>query len=274
MTSPAATDPLVTLTTDFGASSPYVAAIKGVLLSGCPRARIVDITHAIPPQNVRLGALALEETTPYFPAGTLHVAVVDPGVGTDRALIYAEIGPQRYLAPDNGLLGSLARRTPPARLIRLAEREFWRPEVSATFHGRDILAPVAARLAAGLDPARLGPPHAALVALDDEMVRSGPGRIEGVVRAVDSFGNLITNVEQRHLAAAPIDERLRVRCGPHETFGLFRTYADQPPLTLMALVGSSGYLELAVVNDSAAGMLGLGIGARVRVDWDAADSAD
>ena len=145
---------LITLMTDFGAGSPYVAAMKGVILSINPSVTLVDLTHAIPPQDVREGALVLEDVAPYFPPGTIHVAVVDPGVGTDRAILYAEIGSQRYVAPDNGLLSRLSRNTPPSRIVRLTNPDYWLRPVSATFHGRDIMAPVAARLSLGLDPAK------------------------------------------------------------------------------------------------------------------------
>ena len=150
--------PIITLTTDFGTGSPYVAAMKGVILSINPAATIVDISHAVPAQDIARGALVLEDTTPWFPADTIHVAVVDPGVGTQRSILYARIGPQQYIAPDNGLLGRLMARTRPSLVLRLTEREYWLPEVSHTFHGRDIMAPVAARLSLGLDPRRLGPP--------------------------------------------------------------------------------------------------------------------
>ena len=149
--------PIITLTTDFGTGSPYVAAMKGVILSINPAATIVDISHAVPAQDIARGALVLEDTTPWFPADTIHVAVVDPGVGTERAILYARIGPQQYIAPDNGLLSRLMARTPPSLVLRLTEREYWLPEVSHTFHGRDIMAPVAARLSLGLDPAAARP---------------------------------------------------------------------------------------------------------------------
>jgi S-adenosyl-L-methionine hydrolase (adenosine-forming) len=142
--------PLITLMTDFGADSPYVAAMKGVIYSLNPGARIVDLTHSIPPQDVRAGAWTWEETTPFFPRGSIHVGVVDPGVGTSRRLVCAVLDGSIYLAPDNGLLNRLARRTAPTTIVALTEPEYWLPHVSNTFHGRDILAPVAARLSQGL----------------------------------------------------------------------------------------------------------------------------
>jgi S-adenosylmethionine hydrolase len=259
--------PIITLTTDFGTDSPYVAAMKGVILTINPAATLVDLTHAVPPQDIRQGALALLDTTPWFPPETLHVAVVDPGVGTERRIVWARIGGQQYLAPDNGLLGLLARRRPPTRIISLAETAYWRESVSATFHGRDIMAPVAARLSLGLDPERLGPPQAELVHLDWPEASVVPGKVQGAVISVDSFGNLMTNITAEMLTDAPRGEEVRILCGEHETCGIFRTYADQPEMTLIALVGSGGRLELAIVGDSANAMLGEGVGAEVTVQW-------
>lgn len=258
---------IITLTTDFGVGSPYVASMKGVMLGISPAATIVDVTHAIRPQNVREAAWVLADTTPWFPADTIHVAVVDPGVGTTRRLLYARMGAQQYLAPDNGILSRLAERTPPSTIVELAEREFWLPAVSATFHGRDILAPVAARLATGLDPARLGPMVCDWTRLTFLEVRIMPGRIAGHVARIDSFGNLITDIPADALADAPRDQTVRIVVDEHETFGIFRTYADQPEMTLVALVGSSGYLEIAIVNDNAAAMLGVRVGETVEVTW-------
>lgn len=260
--------PLIALTTDFGTSSPYVAAMKGVILSLNPQAQIVDVTHAVPHQDVRQGAWVLAEICPWFPAGTIHVVVVDPGVGTSRRLVYAEIGTQRYLSPDNGLLSRLALQAQPARIITLAEPSFWMPRVSATFHGRDILAPVAARLSLGLDPELLGPRQHQLIDFAWPEVIILPGKIKGSVRSIDSFGNLVTDITADMLAPAPTDERTRVLCDEHETLGIFRTYEEQPPMTLVALVGSSGHLELAIVGDSASMMLGVTVGTPVEVRWE------
>lgn len=258
---------LVTLLTDFGMGSHYVAVMKGVILGMNPAAQIVDLTHAVPPQNVRQGAWLLAEAARWFPAETVHAAVVDPGVGTQRRLVYARMGGQHFVAPDNGLLDLAARRTPPEQLITLAERRYWLSEVSATFHGRDIIAPVAAWLSRGLDPALLGPPQDRLSPYEWPEVVQVPGRIEGSVQGIDSFGNLITNITAEMLQDAPRDERVRIVCEEHETLGIYRTYADQPAQTFIALVGSSGCLELAVVNDNAAALLGIGVGAPVRVCW-------
>ncbi|HJT35232.1 MAG TPA: SAM-dependent chlorinase/fluorinase [Pirellulales bacterium] len=258
---------VITLTTDFGVDSPYVAAMKGVILSINPAANIVDITHSVPPQDVRRGALVLDEATPWFPDGTIHVAVVDPGVGSSRRIVYARFGEQQYIAPDNGLLSRLALRGPASRMISLEAPEFWLPRVSATFHGRDIMAPAAARLSLGLPAERLGPPTTDFVKLVWPEVVILPRTIKGSVESIDSFGNLVTDITEQKLAEAPRDERVRIACDEHETLGIFRTYSDQPPATLMALIGSHGKLELAIVGESAAAMLGIRTGTPVKVSW-------
>jgi S-adenosyl-L-methionine hydrolase (adenosine-forming) len=258
---------IITLTTDFGTSSPYVAVMKGVILSINPDVILIDITHAIAPQNIRQAALALAEAAPWFPPETIHVAVVDPGVGTQRKIVYARIGKQGFIAPDNGVLSRLALATPPSTIITVADPEFWLPTVSATFHGRDIIAPVAARLSLGLDPARLGSVQHEWVELKWTEARVSEKRIQGAVQSVDGFGNLITNISADVLANVPRGEQVVVVCDEHETHGIFSTYGDQPAMTLIALVGSSGHLELAIVGDSAAIMLGVTVGTPVTITW-------
>lgn len=253
---------LITLLTDFGAESPYVAAMKGVILRLHRRATIVDLSHSITPQDVRQAALMLEQSAAWYPPGTIHLAVVDPGVGTDRALVYAEIGQQRYLAPDNGLLSLVAAAEPPTCLVRLADARFWLPEVSATFHGRDILAPVAARVALGLSPRLLGPPLPALVSLAWPLPRRTDDWLEGEIIWIDRFGNLVTNLKQDCLP--PHSATARVWYGD-EAAHWVTTYADRPAGSLVALVGSSGRLEIAVVNGSAQAHLGAHVGDRIRL---------
>src|SRR5947208_810352 len=200
-------EPLITLTTDFGGDSPYVAAMKGVILNLNPRARLIDLSHQIPPQDVRFAAFFLRACIPYFPPEAIHVVVVDPGVGTDRALLYVEVDGHRLLAPDNGcwtgLLGQTFLSGKPVgqtllsgkpTVIRLTERRFWRPTVSPTFHGRDILAPVAARLSLGEDPRSLGTPFDDWLRLEIPSPTIEPDRLVGEVIFIDHFGNLITNI--------------------------------------------------------------------------------
>ena len=258
---------IITLTTDFGRDSHYVAVMKGVILSINPEARLVDVTHSVPAQNIRAGALAIEQATPWFPPDTLHVVVVDPGVGSERRIIYAEIAGQRYIAPDNGVLSRLAAQHTPAKIISIEERAFWLPRVSATFHGRDIMAPVAARLSRGLAAEQLGTCLDSLVLLTWPEVVILPRSIRGSIESIDSFGNLITDITESMLAETPRDESVRVMCDEHETLGIYRTYSEHPPATLLALIGSSGRLELAIVEENAAAMLGIAAGTPVVVSW-------
>jgi S-adenosyl-L-methionine hydrolase (adenosine-forming) len=257
----------ITLTTDFGAGSPYVAAMKGVMLGINPAARLIDLSHEVSPQDMTHGAVLLAETTTWFPAGTIHVAVVDPGVGTARRLLHARIGDQNYLAPDNGLLSLLAKRTRPVRIVELANSEYWLPAVSNTFHGRDILAPVAGQLSLGLEPERLGPIVSDLIMLDWPEAKAGDRRIEGEVRWIDHFGNLITNIPSSMLESAGPHSDLRISCFGKQIHGTISSYGARTPGELTALVGSSGFLEIAVVNGSAAKMLNAAAGAPVVVEW-------
>jgi S-adenosylmethionine hydrolase len=250
-------DPLITLTTDFGCDSPYVAAMKGVILSLNPAARLHDLSHAIPPQDLRHAAFFLSGAVPYFPKGTLHVIVVDPGVGTERAMLYAELGGQRLLVPDNGVWTRLG---PPGRVIQLREKRYWRADVSRTFHGRDILAPVAGHLSLGLDPAALGPAVSEWVHLTAPEFRRGPHGLTGEVVFVDHFGNLVSNIPGEALGGPA-----RVTVAGQEA-RLVHTYADAPPGTLVAVVSSWGTLEVAVSQGSAAARLQAGVGTPVTVE--------
>jgi S-adenosylmethionine hydrolase len=258
---------IITLLSDFGVGSPYVASMKGAILSLHPAASLVDISHAVPPQDVRFASVVWEDVAEPFPAGTIHVAVVDPGVGTDRALVYAKIGRQCFLCPDNGLLSRLALKSPPSKVVRLTQGDYWRRPVSATFHGRDILAPVAAHLSLGLDPDHLGVPQSELVMLDWPAIQRREDGIEGSVLACDSFGNLITDLMRAMLPEASLGQRLRIACCGREVAGLSRVYGESPRGALIALFGSTDRLELAVVGGNAAAMLGAAPGDRATVRW-------
>lgn len=256
-------DRLVTLTTDFGPHSNYVAAMKGALYAVNPAAVVVDLTHTIPPQDVRAAGLFLSDVIPFYPAGTIHVIVVDPGVGTDRALLCIEWAGQIMLAPDNGCWTEAG--LPGDRVVRrLTETRFWRSHLSATFHGRDILAPVAGHLSRGLDPSALGPRLNSeledYVSLDLPKPVQSDGFIRGEVLFVDTFGNLITNVSQRLCKSLR-----RALVESHSIDRFVRTYGEAEPGSLVALIGSSGRLEFAIVHESAAAYLGVGVGATVEV---------
>jgi S-adenosylmethionine hydrolase len=255
--------PVITLTTDFGVGSPYVAVMKGVILSLSPSATLVDLTHQVPPQDIRYAAMVLADATRWFPPATVHVAVVDPDVGTERSIIVARIGPQTYVAPDNGLLSRLTRAAPASLIVELTDPAYWRPHLSSTFHGRDIMAPVAARLADGIDPLLLGPRRDNLMQLDWPEPIVSQGAITGTVLTIDSFGNLITNIPAELLV--PFARGSVVTCGGRDVRGIARTYADRTMGQITALVGSNGMLEIAVVNGSARQTLNVAAGAEVQV---------
>jgi hypothetical protein len=261
-------DPLITLTTDFGHGSHYVAAAKGVILNLNPEVRIVDLSHDIAAQDLREAAFFLLSSLPYFPPETLHVVVVDPGVGGNRSILYVELAHLRLLVPDNGCWTWLIegeRRRP--RVIRLTEKRFWRSRVSDTFHGRDIFAPVAANLSLGLDPRELGPLVSDWVRLDRPAPRHHPQGIAGEVIYVDRFGNLLSNLPG---AALTLDERpKRVHVASVEVPRIVRSYSDAEPGALVALVSSGEWLEVAVNQGSAARLLGAGVGTPVTLDWQA-----
>jgi len=258
---------LITLTTDFGTSSPYVAQMKGVVLAIQPAATIVDVTHAVAPQDVRQGAIALADSTGHFPPGTVHIGVVDPGVGTARKIVAARIGSHRYVAPDNGLLSLLIESQQPDACVEVSDRRYARPEISPTFHGRDIMAPAAAHLAGGVPLEQLGPPIEQLVRLDWPEARVTADRIEGCVWSIDAFGNLTTNIMAAHLASIVQPADALIECGAVQARGIHHTYGDVPPGQPMALIGSSGRLELAVSGGSAASTFQVGVGQPVTVRW-------
>ncbi len=258
---------IITLTSDFGFASPYLAAMKGVILSINPEVALVDISHSIGPQNVRQGAVLLAEATTWFPAETIHVGVVDPGVGTERRIVYARIGDQHYIVPDNGLLSRLTLKTRPSLIIAVENPEHWLPSVSNTFHGRDIMAPVAAQLSLGMEPDRLGPPLGGLVELNWPAPRVESNAITGEIVWVDGFGNLISNITTAVLATIPDYNRVTIEIAEHAIRGIDRTYGDRAANTLLALVGSSGYLEVSITGGNAAAQLNAAAGMPIVLLW-------
>ncbi|MBW3599352.1 MAG: SAM-dependent chlorinase/fluorinase, partial [Planctomycetes bacterium] len=209
------------------------------------------------------GAWVLAQTTIRFPPDSIHVAVIDPGVGTIRKIVYAAIDGRRYVAPDNGLLGLLACRKTPTVVREISDRDYWREEVSSTFHGRDIMAPVAAHIARGIDPADLGEPLTGLAPLDWPAPVIAEGRVEAEVCVIDAFGNLITNVEADVVANLGCGNDLEIFIGGKQIRGLSNTYGDAAPGQLIALIGSHGHLEIAQVCGSARAALSAEVGDRV-----------
>jgi S-adenosyl-L-methionine hydrolase (adenosine-forming) len=253
---------ILTLTTDFGAEGPYVAAVKGVVLGLAPGTQMVDVSHTIAPQNILEGAFVLAGIVDAFPAGTVHLAVVDPGVGTDRRMIVARVADQWFVLPDNGLLSVVARSRAPSGIWEIANPAIRRPHVSPTFHGRDIFAPAAAHLLRGRDPAELGPARTRFVTIRNFQAAEDDGGFIGEVIFRDSFGNLITNIHSERLDGVPRDGWV-VEIAGNKVEGLGLTYAERPPGSLVALVGSTGWVEVSVVNGDAARLLTAGPGTTV-----------
>jgi S-adenosylmethionine hydrolase len=273
--------PIITLTTDFGAVDAYVSSMKGVILSLNPDATIVDITHDIAPQNILQAAFILGTCYRYFPEGTIHVAVVDPGVGSRRKAIILKSSTALFVAPDNGVLSYIIdehgkthgkaarqltstaelRQLPPSlEAVSITNSKYWHEPVSSTFHGRDIFAPVAAHLSLGVEMHKfgdkLGQVHAFAI---PRPYKNARGDIVGRVLHVDHFGNLVTNIKSNDLPSTAT-----ILVGKHQIRGVSGFYAHTRGLA--AITGSSGYLEISMKNGSAAAFLKAGVGYEVRVE--------
>jgi len=257
--------PLITLLTDFGTRDAYVASLKGVILSLNPEVRLVDLSHEVPPQDVRAGALILTEAAPYFPPGAIHLAVVDPGVGSPRRGLAAQGRGHFWVGPDNGLFHLVFRQVSPLTIVSLENPLYFRSQVSATFHGRDIFAPVAAHLSLGVDLSRFGPRLTDPVSLDWPEPRFSPETISGEIIYVDRFGNLISNLRAAEVSAWLGERDLTLQAGPLNIRGLVRAYADVAHGEFLTLVGSHGFLEIACAMDNAAQRLLAGVGLPVEI---------
>ncbi len=250
---------IITLVTDFGLEDSYVGVVKGVILGVFPKAGLVDITHQVPAQDVYAAAWALKDAAPYFPRGTVHLAVVDPGVGSERKGIALSSGGWFFVGPDNGIFSAFL---PAEEAVELNRPGLFLPEVSATFHARDVFAPVAARLAAGMELSDAGDEVSDLVSLGlPEPIRQGD-LIRGEVVRVDRFGNLVTNIPASMIpqGTAPFIEVCEERIK-----GLSACYSFADPDAVIALVGSAGRVEVSVKNASAAQALNAGAGDEVVV---------
>ncbi len=255
---------IITLLSDFGTRDAYVGIMKGVILGISPSVRLVDLTHEIPPQAIRLGALVLRSAVEYFPEGTIHLAVVDPGVGSARQAALVVAPRALLIGPDNGLLAPAARVLSATSIHRLERQDLFRHPVSQTFHGRDVFAPVAAHLAAGVPPESVGPKIASLQPLDLPEPRAETGAVHGEVVYVDHFGNLVTNISAAAIAGfRPPDVSVRIagmRVSP-----LAATYAAVCSGTAVAVIGSWGMLEVAVRDGNAAARFGAGVATPISV---------
>lgn len=272
---------VITLTTDFGLSDGYAASLKGVILGINPQAIVIDITHFIAPQNILQAAFVLFTTYSYFPEGTIHVVVVDPEVGSDRRAILLSTGSAYFIAPDNGILSyiieesysrlsglnnalsdkfDLTETDKSIQAIVINDPKYWLETISATFHGRDVFAPVAAHLSLGLDFAVFGEPTNRLHKISTPRPYVDiSGDIIGQILHVDNFGNLITNIRNQDMP----QKKLNIEVMGQIMEGICRFYSQKKGL--IALIGSSGYLEISLSNGSAADFLGAKIGNRVKI---------
>lgn len=252
--------PIITLTTDFGTADHYVGTMKGVLASICPEASIIDVTHDVPHFDIWSGAYAISQAAPFFPKGTVHVVVVDPGVGTARRGISCTLNDQIFIAPDNGVLSLAIDESSPYRGRELRNPELWLKSPSNTFHGRDLFSPAAAKLAAGLIQwDDIGPELEGIVRLPHcKAVEERSGLWRGCVLSVDHFGNVITNIT---VGYPPLESsRFRLSTGGHTLDRFRRTFGEARRDELFVYPGSSGFYEIGINQESAARILGISPG--------------
>ena len=257
--------PVITLTTDFGLRDPFVGMMKGVILSRCREARIVDITHEVAPQSVLEAAFILGESFAYFPHGTIHVGVVDPGVGSARKPMVMCTENYLFVGPDNGIFTRVEETEPVREVVEIAKQDAMLPKVSATFHGRDVFGPAAAYLALGNKPSALGPTLAEWTRLDYPKPRIGQDSITGQIIWVDRFGNLISNVSRTQIEEWSGSDRFAIQLGSTVLHQVSASYASVPSGQTVAVFGSGGFLELATNRGNAAIALNAGQGDMVFV---------
>jgi S-adenosylmethionine hydrolase len=264
--------PVITLLTDFGLADHYVAAMKGVILGICPQARLIDISHEIKAFDIEDAAFALNQTYPYYPFGTIHLVVVDPGVGSARRPMVVEACGQRFVAPDNGVLTGPLKADPEYRAWRIGEERFFRQPVSRSFHGRDIFAPVSAHLAAGASPASFGESIGDAVVLDwSEPTEVTPGHWSGEIRHIDRYGNLVTNFDQTRFGeveTAPFS--LEIEGAEISRFAA--NYAEIQPGGAGLVRGSSGMYEVSVNQGDASRLLAVGRGTPLQLSLGSAST--
>lgn len=254
----------ITLTTDFGQQDPYVGLMKGVIAAINPEAQVIDLSHGVPPQNIMAAGLILQHSIRYFPAGTIHVVVVDPGVGSSRRPILIEFDGSYFIGPDNGVLSVAFERKQPSQIIHLSNPTFHLQMISKTFHGRDIFAPVAAHLSLGVPVNEFGEKLDSLVELVVPKVIRQEQQIGGEIVYVDIFGNLFTNIRERDLTGLAKD-RLRIVLGSTEIGGLAANYASVIAGEFACMFNSWGFLEIAVNKGNARQRTGAKVGDKVAV---------
>lgn len=244
---------IVTLMTDFGLKDPYVAEMKAAILGICPKVVIVDVTHEIAKFNIRMGAYVLASAASYFPDGTVHVAVVDPGVGTQRRAIVIRTKQSYFVGPDNGILILAAAKQSIKSIHELTNPRFMMPKVSSTFHGRDVFAPTAAHLLNGVKPAEFGPEVREATKAEFAKVTRKNGMLFGEVLHIDGFGNIITNINQKEIAQNRVKGEVNVELtGNNLKLKFCKAYGETKPRETLILIGSHGFLEISVNKGNAA----------------------
>lgn len=256
---------LITLTTDFGYQDAFVGVMKGVIARINPEVQVIDLTHGIPAHDVMAGALTLRHGTGYFPPGTIHVAVVDPGVGSRRRPLLIESEGNYFIGPDNGIL-SLTVETKPTRIVHLSNPAYQLNPPSRTFHGRDIFAPAAAYLSMGISPASLGEDLKSFVKLRSPVARRDKSRIDGEIIYIDHYGNLFTNIREHDLTGLPRGE-LTTFLGPIAIRGIAPSYGSAAVGEFVAILNSWGMLEIAANKTNAQQRSRAKVGAKVTLTW-------
>lgn len=257
----------IILTTDFGQADEYVGVLKGVILTINPEATLIDLCHAIPPQDIDRAAQVIGRNYRFFPNDSLHLCIVDPGVGTERRLLLIGGCGQLFLGPDNGVFSPILKADPQAQVYQLTNRDWFLEEISTTFHGRDIMAPAAARLSLGAPIAEAGPvvPHHSCVILPTAQPSVSKLGLVGEVSSIDRFGNLITTIEAHHLEEFLGTSRFNIRIHTTDVELYHTGYANLPDQRPAAIINSSGLLEICVKNGSAADFLSVTRGEPVEV---------
>lgn len=262
--------PIISLTTDFGTQDSFVGTMKGVILRICPDAQIVDISHQVPPQNISSAAFMLLGSTKYFSPGTVHVIVIDPGVGTARRAIAARLGEHIYVAPDNGVLTLLFEQAEqggePIEIVDLDKPEYYLDEISTTFHGRDIFSPCGAHLATGVPLNEIGTPIRDALRIDIPQAAWEGNVLNGEVIRIDHFGNIGSNIRSEHLGELNNKkDKIIVEINEMKIEGMVSTFGERSPGEFVALISSEGYLEISIVNGDAARALNGKLGDVIRV---------
>jgi S-adenosylmethionine hydrolase len=261
---------IVTLLTDFGTRDYFVGAMKGALLTVNARATVVDLTHEIPAHDIASGAFTLLAAHDAFPAGTIHVAVVDPGVGSERRPIIVATHDYFFVGPDNGLFSYICERATDVRVFHVTNEKYFRTTVSATFHGRDIFAPIAGALSNGVLPEELGAEIGDFVRLPAlAPQRTADGTLKASVINIDRFGNCVTNITRAELSDEMIARGVSLQVGAHHvrSFRRFYSEGDFVPRAIFAIWGSAGFLEISAAQDSAARLLGIERGQQIHVSF-------